>query len=292
MTFLSFLKFSFFKYYFYIFRSCWALAQTYSQLPRDLFNAAFVSCWTELNEGLQKELIQSLEQALLVPDLPELTQTILNLAEFMDHCDGKALPIDPVLLGERAMHCRAYAKALHYKEEEFHRQKGPNAHVYEALISINNKLQQKEAAAGLLEHILSRQGAGEPLRDQERWYEKLHNWEKAKAAYQERLEENSHDVELTLGQMRCMEALGEWDNLHDVASKHWLNWNEDGRQRMARMAAAAAWGLGKWESMDQYVGCIPQDSQDGAFFRAVLAVHREQYAVAQQFIDSARDLVS
>lgn len=57
------------------------------------------------------------------------------------------------------------------------------------------------------------------------------------------------------------------------------------------MAAAAAWGLGKWDSMEQYVGCLPQDSQDGAFFRAVLAVHREQFAVAQQFIDCARDLV-
>ncbi|KAK6628142.1 hypothetical protein RUM43_001953 [Polyplax serrata] len=272
-------------------KSCWALAQTYSQLPRDLFNAAFVSCWTELNDSLQKELIQSLEQALLVPDLPELTQTILNLAEFMDHCDNKALPIDPVLLGERAMHCRAYAKALHYKEEEFHRQKAPNAQVYEALISINNKLQEKEAAVGLLEHILSTQGAGEPLRDQEIWYEKLHNWEKAKTAYQERLDENPHDVDFTLGQMRCMEALGEWDQLHDVANKHWPNWNDDGRQRMSRMAAAAAWGLGKWDAMEQYVSCIPQDSQDGAFFRAVLAVHREQFAIAQQFIDSARDLV-
>jgi FKBP12-rapamycin complex-associated protein len=68
-------------------RSCWALAQTYSQLPRDLFNAAFVSCWTELSESLQNELINSLEQALMVPDLPEITQTILNLAEFMEHCD-------------------------------------------------------------------------------------------------------------------------------------------------------------------------------------------------------------
>lgn len=60
---------------------------------------------------------------------------------------------------------------------------------------------------------------------------------------------------------------------------------------MSRMAAAAAWGLGKWDAMEQYVSCIPQDSQDGAFFRAVLAVHREQFAIAQQFIDSARDLV-
>lgn len=61
-----------------------------------------------------------------------------------------------------------------------------------------------------MEHILNTRGEGEPLRDQEIWYEKLHNWEKAKAAYQERLDENPQDVEFTLGQMRCMEALGEW----------------------------------------------------------------------------------
>nr|CAD7392941.1 unnamed protein product [Timema cristinae] len=260
-------------------RSCWALAQTYSQLPRDLFNAAFVSCWTELSEALQKELIQSLEQALLVPDLPEITQTILNLAEFMEHCDKGPLPLDPQLLGERAMHCRAYAKALHYKEDEFH--KGPNSQVFESLISINNKLQQKEAAAGLLEYVMSHQASD--LKVQERWYEKLHNWEVALKLYQERLETNLDDIELSLGQMR--------GQLHSVANQHWNQLKDDGRQRMSRMAAAAAWGLGQWDSMEQYVNCIPRDTQDGAFYRAVLSVHREQYSTAQQLIDSARDLL-
>ncbi|XP_075220340.1 serine/threonine-protein kinase Tor [Lycorma delicatula] len=268
-------------------RSCWALAQTYSQLPRDLFNAAFVSCWTELTEDLQPELIQTLEQALIVPDLPEITQTILNLAEFMEHCDKGPLPLDPQLLGERAIHCRAYAKALHYKEEEFH--KGPTSQVLEALISINNKLQQKEAAAGLLEYVMTHQG--EQLKVQERWYEKLHNWEKALNAYEERLTENPHDIELMLGQMRCMEALGEWGQLHNIASKHWSQIGESSRERMSRMAAAAAWGLAQWDSMETYVSCIPRDSTDGAFYRAVLAVHRDQYAAAQELVDSARDLL-
>ena len=62
----------------------------------------------------------SLEQALEVPDLPEITQTILNLAEFMEHSDKGPLPLDPKLLGRQAMKCKAYAKALHYKETEFH----------------------------------------------------------------------------------------------------------------------------------------------------------------------------
>lgn len=135
-------------------RSCLSLAHSYNQLPKDLFNAAFVSCWTELSESMQKELIQSFEQALTIADLPEITQTILNLAEFMEHCDKGPLPLSPQLLGERAMHCRAYAKALHYKEEEF--QRGVSSCVVEALISINNKLQQKEAAEGLLQYVMNR----------------------------------------------------------------------------------------------------------------------------------------
>lgn len=50
----------------------------------------------------------------------------------------------------------------------------------------------------------------EHLKVQERWYEKLHNWEKALQSYKDRLAENPNDIELVLGQMRCMEALGDW----------------------------------------------------------------------------------
>lgn len=42
------------------------------------------------------------------------------------------LPLDVSLLGEKAIKCRAFAKALHYKEEEF--RKGPNTQILEALI--------------------------------------------------------------------------------------------------------------------------------------------------------------
>lgn len=270
-------------------RSCLALAQTYSQLPKDLFNAAFVSCWTELSVAMQSELINSLEQALMVPDLPEITQTILNLAEFMAHCDKGPLPLDPQMLGERAMYCRAYAKALHYKEEEF--QRGASSLVVEALISINNKLQQKEAAEGLLEYVMTRNG---DIQVQVRWYEKLHNWEKALALYEERLEsarQEQFDEDASLGQMRCLEALGEWDALYAATELRWKLLSEENQQRAGRMAASAAWGLNQWDAMERYVNCIPRDTQDGAFYRAVLAIHKEQYDQAQLFIESARDLL-
>lgn len=60
---------------------------TFFLLHRDLFNAAFLSCWSELSEDQQDELIRSIELALTSQDIAEVTQTLLNLAEFMEHSD-------------------------------------------------------------------------------------------------------------------------------------------------------------------------------------------------------------
>uniref|UniRef100_A0A0P4VNQ8 Serine/threonine-protein kinase TOR n=2 Tax=Scylla TaxID=6760 RepID=A0A0P4VNQ8_SCYOL len=269
-------------------RSCYAVATKYVQLSRDLFNAAFVSCWSELNESLQDDLLQSLRQALTSQDIPEITQTLLNLAEFMEHCDKGPLPLELQLLGEKAMECRAYAKALHYKEEEFH--KGPTSEVLEHLISINNKLGQKEAAAGLLEY--ARKNNRTDMKVQERWHEKLHDWDQALQAYSTKLETQPDDLALVLGQMRCLEALGEWGELYSVACDRWMGtMAEDLRAQMARVASASAWAMGEWSMMEEYSRCIPRDTNEGAFYRAVLAVHKDQHHVAQQYIDTARDLL-
>ncbi|KFO31595.1 Serine/threonine-protein kinase mTOR [Fukomys damarensis] len=271
-------------------RSCWALAQAYNPMARDLFNAAFVSCWSELNEDQQDELIRSIELALTSQDIAEVTQTLLNLAEFMEHSDKGPLPLRDdngiVLLGERAAKCRAYAKALHYKELEF--QKGPTPAILESLISINNKLQQPEAASGVLEYAMKHFGE---LEIQATWYEKLHEWEDALVAYDKKMDTNKDDPELMLGRMRCLEALGEWGQLHQQCCEKWTLVNDETQAKMARMAAAAAWGLGQWDSMEEYTCMIPRDTHDGAFYRAVLALHQDLFSLAQQCIDRARDLL-
>ncbi|CAF4879166.1 unnamed protein product [Pieris macdunnoughi] len=269
-------------------RACLALAHNYSQLLRDLFNAAFVSCWTELDSRSRTELSNALEQALTASDAPELAHTVLNLAEFMEHCEGGALPISTHLLGEWAMQCRAYAKALHYKEEEF--RTGATSQVVEALIHINNKLQQKEAAEGLLERVMTQREAGNTsLKVQIRWYEKLHNWEKALNLYEEKLPEG--DIEVCLGELRCFEALGEWTKLYTSVSSSWTNMTDDEKFKAARLAAAASWGLNEWDSMSNYVNFLPENTQDGAFYRAVLNIHNQDYTTSKLFIDQARTIL-
>ncbi|CAK8674525.1 unnamed protein product [Clavelina lepadiformis] len=218
-------------------KACGALAKTYTPLARHLFNAAFLSCWSELDEGQQDELVHCIQLALEAPDVPpEVTHTLLNLAEFMEHTDTGPLPMcednGVALLGETAARCRAFAKALHYKELEFH--KKSTDEVIGDLININSKLGQPEAADGVLEYHINNIEIPNPQHNiNVEWYERLHKWEEAKQTYHYKLyasrvptleasgpeEENVKNelAENKLGYMRCLEALGEWSVYRDDA---------------------------------------------------------------------------
>ncbi|KAH6595076.1 hypothetical protein BASA61_003876 [Batrachochytrium salamandrivorans] len=109
------------------------VCKSYPVLARD-FSIRHCVCW---GMSCTTNPVKSLENSLDIPNIPpETLQTLLNLAEFMEH-DDKALPIDIRTLGYMLPNVHAYAKALHYKELEFISEPSP---LIEALISINNQL--------------------------------------------------------------------------------------------------------------------------------------------------------
>ena len=264
-------------------RACATLASAYQPLARDLFNSAFASCWPELYDSFQEELLLSMEMALASSNIPpEILQVLLNLCEFMEH-DDRALPLDIRRLGSYAAKNHAFAKALHYKELEFEEDKtsGP----IEALISINNQLQQSDAAVGILR-------TAQNYRDfdlKETWYEKLERWDEALTAYQRREKVEPNSFEVTMGKMRCLHALGDWDDLSNLAEQKWSLATIDHKRSLAPLAAAAAWGLGRWELMDNYLEGMKANSTDRSFFGAILALHRNQFAHAALHIEKARE---
>ncbi|KAF2167776.1 hypothetical protein M409DRAFT_21926 [Zasmidium cellare ATCC 36951] len=268
-------------------RACTNLASVYAPLARSLFNSAFVSCWTELYDQYQEELVRSIEVALTSNTIPpEILQVLLNLAEFMEH-DDKALPIDVRTLGMYAGKCHAFAKALHYKELEFNAEQ--NASAVEALISINNQLQQTDAAFGILRKA---QGYND-VELKETWFEKLQRWEDALIAYQQREEQEggpqSASFEVVMGKMRCLHALGEWDTLSSMAQDKWQSSTPENKRHLAPLAAAAAWGMGQWDIMDDYLSVMKPNTPDRSFFGAILAIHRNHFEEAHANIARARD---
>ncbi|KAI3445863.1 hypothetical protein Pfo_002528 [Paulownia fortunei] len=290
-------------------RTCAKLAQLQPFVGRELFAAGFVSCWTQLNELCRRQLVRSLEMAFSSPNIPpEILATLLNLAEFMEH-DERPLPIDIRLLGALAEKCRAFAKALHYKEMEFegacsNRMDGNPVAVVEALIHINNQLHQNEAAVGILTY--AQQHLGVQLK--ESWYEKLQRWDDALKAYTVKASQASSPhlvLDATLGRMRCLAALARWEELNNLCKEYWTPAEPAARLEMAPMAARAAWNMGEWDQMAEYVSRLDDGdetklrvlgntaatgdgSSNGTFFRAVLLVRRGKYDEAHEYVERAR----
>lgn len=356
------------------------LAQVSPSIPRDLFNASFISCWSELNPHDRHNLTQVLTHVLSESDKPDIIQTILNLAEFRNHCDLKLKIerqqksnkrgddvglndttddihndkeknkkkdvntdndddterslIDIHLLSEKAFCVRAYAKALRYKEEEFQKQHdlattnqgSVTSDIVESLISINHELQQSEAAYGALQYAKNHN-----IKIKGLWYEKLNQWERALRNYEFYKTNDPSNMDIHLGRMRCMQALGSWSELKDLASHVWditeqlrdeqpintipfstnlIDKNNpsgaysaghglvNGRelkkylqQKIAPMATRSAWSLGDMADMEKYYIHIPDSKFEGAFYRAVDAIRNDNYRQAQDSIDLARELL-
>lgn len=68
-----------------------------------------------------------------------------------------------------------------------------------------------------------------------------------------------------MGKMRCLHALGEWEQLSKLAQERWANSTYDIKRAVAPLAAAAAWGLGEWERMDTYISVMKSESPDRSF---------------------------
>ncbi|KAH1223091.1 Serine/threonine-protein kinase TOR [Glycine max] len=277
-------------------RTCARLAQLQPFVGRELFAAGFVSCWAQLNETSQKQLVQNLEMAFSSPNIPpEILATLLNLAEFMEH-DEKPLPIDIRLLGALAEKCRAFAKALHYKEMEF---EGARSKKMDA-----NPVAVVEAALGILTY--AQQHLDFQLK--ESWYEKLQRWDDALKAYTAKASQATSPhlvLDATLGKMRCLAALAQWDELNILCKEFWTPAEPAARLEMAPMAASAAWNMGEWDQMAEYVSRLDDGdetklrglgntaassdgSSSGTFFRAVLLVRRGKYDEAREYVERAR----
>lgn len=286
-------------------RSCLYVVD-YAPLVRSLFNAGFVSCWRELGETYQRELVRHLETALLSPNIPqEILQNLLDLAEFMEH-DEAPLPIEAATLAILADKCHAYAKALHYREIEFKKSiasgGAPLTTTTEALISINNKLGQPHAAAGILRY--AQQNHGVELK--ESWYEKLGRWEEALSAYTASLSSRANPVstsvaavlvdptvDAVMGRLRSLHALGEWETLlQDCVKESQLRGASDSALKtIAPLAATAAWYLQEWDTLAAFTSRLNETEPDGVFFRAVLHLHHDNFAAATKYIDVCRDLL-
>ncbi|CAK5017836.1 unnamed protein product, partial [Aphanomyces euteiches] len=284
-------------------RSCKELASVYQPLARELFNASFFSVWPHLSAHTQENLLRTLETVLQAPSLPsEILQTLLNLAEFMEHSDQtvdrSALPLDIRLLGSMAEKCHSFAKALHYKEQEFHAT--PSAAGVEALIGINNKLNQFEAAVGIVTHA---QMNLPKVPVQASWHEKLRRWDDGLSAHEAVLLRDENDIEAVFGKMRCLFATGRWNSLQAHIESTWakvypaddygiqlLDVPPAFKKELCSNAARVACTLQQWDLLPKYINS-DMDETEAFLFKSLTCIRAGELEEAKVAIEECRAIL-
>ncbi|KAJ2236038.1 phosphatidylinositol kinase- protein kinase tor1 [Coemansia sp. RSA 485] len=273
-------------------RATCALASNHPKLRSELFNAAFVSCWTELPGQYQQEVISSLQEVASKPDVSsDILQTILSLAGFMER-DEKQIPIDLKLLGEYADRCHALAKELHYKEAEWTLEKGYGT--IEKLIELNQSLDLHDSAIGMLNYVRKEQP---DIEESVEWYIRLQRWDEALTIFrQEEVELGYNHANMT-GQIRCLFEMSDWETLVPLYDRIWQSNDQQMIMASASFGMSMAWAMGDIERMEVYLSVLPNRSQDKSFCKGLLAVYRNQFEEAASYIHDARmemkdDLVS
>lgn len=156
------------------------------------------------------------------------------------------------------------------------------------------------------------------------WLAKLGSWTEALAAYEGKLKDDPGNFEAIVGCMQCLVANGEWQKVLELADDYWVTMMDQDnvesgqgvtssklQRKIVRMSAEAAWRLGQWSELEKFStrlllgseghgnspssgGMISRDSArpaidfDGAFYSAVLHIHRKEWVDAAYAIDAAR----
>lgn len=329
-----------------IIRACASLASAYRPLAQGLFYSAFHCVWNELYAHESGEsfdeisLITGIEAALRNSQSSKkyIIAPLLKLAEFMEMQD-QPLSIDTILLSDQAKSANMFAKCLFTREIEFSSKNFPPSNeCIDSLISVNNQLGLSDNAVGMLQHLKTNYP---DIAIQPAWLEKLCRWNDAKKSYDEqrlRLYSKSFDsqdpgdrdgdgdgipitskktvqptchkpwVTSMLGKMRCLYALGEYEQLEECArslrdqikateevelddSNVWPYLDE-----VQRLGANASWMLGKWGAMEEFLEDEEQSDesmdvvldQNMSFYRAIMAIHNRDYDKADLLIADTR----
>jgi len=234
--------------------------------------------------------MHSIAVALADLNLPlEIGMGLLNLAEFMEHQD-QPLRLSNTALRDCANRFQAYAKALHWTELEFHAMPASDEILHQ-LIAINTKLQQDDAAYGIVQAITEQNGQDMTVMNVE-WSERLQKWDVARAQYEEQRHHSKVvDLDVSFGLMRCYGALGEWEELRAVVDELWGDASQVERVEIAPYAATAVWALDEWQDADDLLDTM-EPSLQRTLFQAVVHIKREKYQHARHAILRGRDDVS
>eukprot|EP01012_Entosiphon_sulcatum_P054443 TRINITY_DN7521_c0_g1_i1.p1 TRINITY_DN7521_c0_g1~~TRINITY_DN7521_c0_g1_i1.p1 ORF type:complete len:2724 (+),score=384.89 TRINITY_DN7521_c0_g1_i1:801-8174(+) len=233
---------------------------------------------------------------------------------------------DISLLARSAEKCHLYAKALRYKELEFHTmvQQFRATHskprhlmnptelsaanlteqperwqrICEQLINISHKMDLPETAAGVVRfceahvNLVKISALEDILQEGGEVLGKLNRWEDALRVYQRKLQQEPNNMDHLLGVLRSLRALGEWSKQWQICDERWKTADEFTRGQLAPHAAHASWMLSRWPFLSKALAYIDKTNPAYHFYAAVIDVHSATFPSALEHIEQARKLMA
>ena len=228
----------------YILYNCHLLSDYYFPLILELYNYGFFTVYINNNDKNKMILTQGLISALTNPKTPnDILLTILNLIEFIERRNVNLCYDDYSQFGKVAYKCRAFAKALYYKENDFLLKN--DYEQFEDLLEIYYEVKQKESAKGLIELVNKNLEKNKEIQHQKSatlnistkniikinknlqeknkfiWYIKIHEYAKALKLLDKQIlkEENKENYEiLKKNRIICLNGLCDWEKLFEEGS--------------------------------------------------------------------------
>ncbi|KAJ2511553.1 phosphatidylinositol kinase- protein kinase tor1, partial [Coemansia sp. RSA 1939] len=264
-------------------RACYNLAIKNPQLISQLFNVAFVSCWTCMTSQYQMDLVKSLEMVASNQSVPlELLQTILDLADFMER-DKRQLPIDIKVISSYAARSNALAKEIRHKEAEWMLEQSDEA--IDRLIELNQSLGLDDEAVGLLNYV----SKDKPdTKNNVEWCMRLKRWDEALAIYQRQELHSGPSNSNLLGQIRCLFEMSDWNALMPIYDRIWRGHDHELQSQSAEIGVKLAWSVGDIERMEFYLSSLKDANTDTSLDRALLCIHQNRIDEAMVLISECR----
>ena len=274
---------------------CHNVIDYYFPLIKELYSYAFYSTIKNINNENKGKIIDDLISALNSPKAPnDILLTILNLTEFIERKNLGISFFDYSLFGKVAYKCKAYAKALYFKENHFLINKGP----IEDLLELYYELKLPESAVGLLKYIQKNSAKGFDIKSSKNlfnfdkedknyneyiWYIKLHEYKKSLDIINKKLE--SKDIKENVKSLKknkniCLNGLCDWEQLllEDIGSNDYYK-NNIGRVSTIKnlndvdvkikediqkelLLSKACMNLGEWEKLQIHFSNVTEIFND------------------------------
>ena len=233
----------------YILYNCNLLSDYYFPLILELYNYGFFTVYINNNDKNKMILAKGLISALENPKTPnDILLTILNLIEFIERRNVNLCYIDYNQFGKVAYKCRAFAKALYYKENDFLLKN--DFEEFEDLLELYYEVKQQESAKGLLEIVnknFEKNKENTDIKDKNcsntindnlinlninennkySWYIKIHDYNKALKLIDQKLsqKDSREQIEnLKKNRIICLNGLCDWERL--ISEENNINNND------------------------------------------------------------------